>query len=199
MNAMASQITGVLIVLLKHLFRHRLKKISKLCVIGLCESFHRCPVNSPHKGTVTRKVFPFDGIMVYRKTTSCIFQRINDFLTWWRHQMKTLSALLAICAGNSPVPGEFPTQRPVTRSFDVYFDLHPNKRLSKHSWGWWFETLSCSLWRHRNDPWQNSPANYRKRHDIMDRHRKVRGNHSSAWTYFKPIGYIKLPPINSLI
>ena len=48
-------------------------------------------------------------------------------------------------------PGEFPTQRPVTRSFDVYFDLRPNKWLSKQSWGWWFETLSCSLWRHRND------------------------------------------------
>ena len=36
--------------------------------------------------------------------------------------METFSALLAICAGNSPVPGEFPTQRPVTRSFDVFFD-----------------------------------------------------------------------------
>ena len=69
---------------------------------------------------------------------------------WWRHQMETFSALLAICEGNSPVPGEFPTQRPVTRSFDVYFDLRPNKWLSKQSWGWWFETLSCSLWRHRN-------------------------------------------------
>ena len=69
---------------------------------------------------------------------------------WWRHQMETFSVLLAICAGNSPVPGEFPTQRPVTRSFDVYFDLHPNSWLSKQSWGWWFETLSCSLWRHRN-------------------------------------------------
>ena len=43
--------------------------------------------------------------------------------------METFSALLAICAGNSPVPGEFPTQRPVTRSFDVFFDLRPNKRL----------------------------------------------------------------------
>ena len=42
--------------------------------------------------------------------------------------MEAFSALLAICAGNSPVPGEFPTQRPVTRSFDVYFDLCPNKR-----------------------------------------------------------------------
>ena len=48
-------------------------------------------------------------------------------------------------------PGEFPTQRPVTRSFDVYFDLRPNKRLSKQSLGWWFETLSPPLWRHRNE------------------------------------------------
>ena len=46
--------------------------------------------------------------------------------------------------------GEFPTQRPVTRSFDVFFDLCLNKRLSKQSWGWWFETLSWSLWRHSN-------------------------------------------------
>ena len=47
-------------------------------------------------------------------------------------------------------PVEFPTQRPVTRSFDVFFDLRLNKPLSKQSWGWWFETLSRSLWRHRN-------------------------------------------------
>ena len=48
-------------------------------------------------------------------------------------------------------PGEFPTQRPVTRSFDVFFDLRLNKRLSKQSRGWWLETLSCSLWRQSND------------------------------------------------
>ena len=64
--------------------------------------------------------------------------------------METFSALLAICAGNSPVPGEFPTQRPVTRSFDVSLELCLNKRLRKQSRGWWFETLSCPLWRHRN-------------------------------------------------
>ena len=45
--------------------------------------------------------------------------------------METFSALLAICAGNSPVTGEFPVQRPVTRSFGVVFDLRLNKRLSK--------------------------------------------------------------------
>ena len=64
--------------------------------------------------------------------------------------METFSAWLAICAGNSPVPGEFPAQRPVTRSFDVFFELRLNKRLSKQPWGWWFETPAWSLWRHRN-------------------------------------------------
>ena len=44
----------------------------------------------------------------------------------------------------------FPAQRPVTRRFDVFCDLRLNKRLSKQSWGWWFETPSCSLWRHCN-------------------------------------------------
>ena len=70
--------------------------------------------------------------------------------SWWHHQMEIFSALLALCAGNSPVTGEFPTQRPVTRSFDVFFDLWVNKRLSKQWWGWWFETPSYSLWRHCN-------------------------------------------------
>ena len=56
-----------------------------------------------------------------------------DSVAWWSHQMETFSALLAICAGNSPVPSEFPTQRPVTRSFYVFFDLPLNKRLSKQS------------------------------------------------------------------
>ena len=65
--------------------------------------------------------------------------------------LRTFSALLAICAGNSLVTGEFPAQRPVTRSFDVLFDLRLNKRLSKQSWGWRLETPSCPLWRYSND------------------------------------------------
>ena len=73
-----------------------------------------------------------------------------DSISWWRHQMETFSELLALCSGNSPVTGEFPAQRPVTRSFDVFFDLRPNKRLSKQSWGLWFETPSRWLWRHCN-------------------------------------------------
>ena len=74
----------------------------------------------------------------------------NGCRSWWRHQMETFSALLAISVGNSTVPGEFPTQRPVTRSFDVFLNLRLNKRLSKQSRGCWLETLSRPLWRHRN-------------------------------------------------
>ena len=77
---------------------------------------------------------------------------INVFynVSWRRHQLETFSALLAHCAGNSPVTAEFPAQRPVTRSFDVFFDLCPNKRLGKQSRGWWAETPSSPLWCHRN-------------------------------------------------
>ena len=61
--------------------------------------------------------------------------------------MKTFSALLAL----SSVTGEFPSQRPVTWSFDVFFDLHPNKRLSTQTRRRWFETPSRLLWRNCND------------------------------------------------
>ena len=61
-----------------------------------------------------------------------------------------ISALLAICAENSTVTGEFLAQRPVAQSFDVFFDLRLNKRLSEQSWGWWLEKPLRSLGRHSN-------------------------------------------------
>ena len=72
----------------------------------------------------------------------------NNKNPWWRYQMETFSALLVTWAWNSSVIGEFPAQRPVTRSFDVFFDLRLNKRLSK-------QTPSFPLWRQCN-------ANYLK-------------------------------------
>ena len=62
-------------------------------------------------------------------------------------------------------PGEFPAQRPVTRSFDVFFDLRPNKRLSKQPWGWWFETPSWSLWRQCNV--RGSPCAMKHYHAVV--------------------------------
>ena len=80
---------------------------------------------------------------------------------WWRHQMETFSALLAFCARNSPVTGEFLSKRPMTRSFDAFLDLHLNKRLSKQSCGWWFETPSRSLWRHCMRKQKETRDNYK--------------------------------------
>ena len=72
--------------------------------------------------------------------------------------METFSALLALSEGNSPVTGEFPSQRPVTRGFDVFIDLRLNKRLNKHSRRRWFETPSCPFWRHCNDDFELSKS-----------------------------------------
>ena len=79
------------------------------------------------------------------------FKTIHPCQTWWRHQMGTFSTLLALCAGNSSVTGEFPAKRPVTWSFDVFFGLCLTKCLSKQSRGWWFEKPPCPLWRHCNE------------------------------------------------
>ena len=77
-------------------------------------------------------------------TSSAALNRI----TWWRHQMEAFTVLLAVCAGISPITGEFPTQRPVTRSFVSFGSEALNKRLGKRSWGWWFKTPLRPLWRH---------------------------------------------------
>ena len=79
--------------------------------------------------------------------------------SWWRHQMETFFALRIPCEGNSPVTGEFPSQRPVMRSFDIFFDLLLIKQWSKQSRRRWFETPSRSLRRHCN-----ASANYRFLH-----------------------------------
>ena len=94
------------------------------------------------------------GSSYHAQFRSCWWHKETGYILapfpWWHHQMETFSALLALCAGNSPVTGEFPTQRPVTWSFDVFFDLCLNKWLRKRLRHGWFETPSCSLWRHCN-------------------------------------------------
>ena len=69
--------------------------------------------------------------------------------------METFSALLALCVGNTSATDEFPAQRQVTRSFDVFFYLRLNERFSKQWRGWWFETPLRPLWRHctKNQLW----------------------------------------------
>ena len=76
----------------------------------------------------------------------------HDFVEYFQIMVTSSNGnifhVTGLCAGNSPVTGEFPSQRPMTRSFDVFFDLRLNKRLSKQSKSWWFETPRRSLLRH---------------------------------------------------
>ena len=91
-------------------------------------------------------LWPVPGLMLtVALLVRCYVCSCHDDVIKWKHFPRYWPFLR-----NSPVPGEFPAQRPVTRNFDVFFDLRLNKRLSKQSWGWWFETPSWLLWRHRN-------------------------------------------------
>ena len=72
----------------------------------------------------------------------------NRGVIWWRHQMETFSVLLALCVSAT---GDFPSQRPVTRNLDAFFDMRLKKQLSKQWRRRWFETPSPSLWRHCNE------------------------------------------------
>ena len=94
--------------------------------------------------------FPGLKYHVLPGTRLIMLYRILVRKSWWCHQMGGFSALLAFNTGNSPVTGAFPSQRPVTQSFDVFFDLRLNKRLSTHSRRRWFETPLRPLWRHCN-------------------------------------------------
>ena len=78
-----------------------------------------------HWGRTTHKGVNILGHLWFRSWfVACLPVNVRDgvyCVTWWRHQMETFSMLLAICAGNSPVTNEFPSQRLVTRSFGVFF------------------------------------------------------------------------------
>ena len=78
-------------------------------------------------------------------STSRRGQWIHDDVIKWK-QIRVAGHLCGEFTG----PRWIPPQRPVTRCFDVFFDLHPNNRLSKQWWGWWFVTPSFPFWRHRN-------------------------------------------------
>ena len=95
------------------------------------ENIHRC-MSSNHRGLVRHIMMTSSNGNIFRVTGH-------------------------LC-GEFTGPGEFPAQRPVTRSFDVFFDLRPDKRLSKPPRGWWFETPSWSLWRQCNEVYQWVPA-----------------------------------------
>ena len=142
---------------------------------------HRPLVNSSHRGSVIRRVFSLllawngcwvnilvaaDLRFLIANVTS--LQRPTEVChlrLWWGYKSSTFQDDVIKWkhfprywpfVGNSRLTGEFASQRPVTRSFDVFFDLRLNKRLSKQSWRRSFETPSRSLWRHCNAEYMGS-------------------------------------------
>ena len=79
-----------------------------------------------------------------RESFALCMERFSMMTSWNGNIFRVTGPLCGEFTG----PGEFPSRRPVTRSFDVFFDRRMFKRLSKQPWGWWFETSSWSLWRH---------------------------------------------------
>ena len=209
MGAIVFWITGVSIVYSIYCSGADQSKHQSSALLAFVRGFHRWPVNSPHKGPVTRKRFPFDDVIMHTPRELCMqfapwcvlllfgtrqlyvypsvllhwykghysiphswllgpdeqespeSIRNNDmastkqtiikqqyaFMLWNISYMMTswngnIFSVTGHLCGNSPAPGEFPAQRPVTRGFDVFFDLRVNKWLSKQSWGWWFDTPS---------------------------------------------------------
>ena len=118
MSEIASQITSLTIVYsIAHSGADQSKHQSSASLAFVWE-IHRGPVNFPHKWPVTRKMFPFDDVIMItlkRNIDTMTKTQGNKTrhswilgTTWWRHQMETFSALLALCAGNSPVPVNSP-------------------------------------------------------------------------------------------
>ena len=148
MGSIASQITSITIVYSSVYSGADQRKHQSPASLAFARGIHRWPVNSPHKGPVTRKMSSWQHVInmlegdwlcrMWAKIgpPRALSNYISIDICWgykacWRHQMETFSALLALCEGNPPVTGGFPTQRPVTRSFDVFFGVRLNKRLSK--------------------------------------------------------------------
>ena len=101
--------------------------------------------NNPQQYINVDLINPIGTVCVYTTKQStpipCAYYTGHDDVIKWKH----FPRYWPFVRGNSPVTGEFPAQRPVTQSFDVFFDLRLNKRLSKQSRGWWFETPSHPL------------------------------------------------------
>ena len=87
-------------------------------------------------------------VPVIRTNVTLMCNEYHDDVIKWKH----FPRYWTFVRGIHRFPVNSPAQRPVTQSFDAFFDLRLDKSLSKQSWSWWFETLSCPLWRQRNDP-----------------------------------------------
>ena len=202
MGAMASQPTGVSIVYLIVCSGVDQRKYQSFASLAFVRGIRQLPMNFPHKGRVTRNMFPFDDVTMHFWNTCSV----TDFYRQVLRKLECIKATCAILHYNNSIgsalellqfcakpsilsnyimmswhrnafsiagphddvikwkhfprywtfgrgihwsPGDSP-HKSQWRELYVFFDLRPNKRLSKQFWGWWFETPSRPLWCHCN-------------------------------------------------
>ena len=155
MNPIASQITSLTIVCSTVYSDADQRKHQSSASLAFVWGIHRGPVNSTHRWPVTRKMFLFDDAIMHMSVQyvdhQCLCRppchtshKYHDDVIKWKHFSRNWPFVRGIHRSpvNSPHKGQW--------RGDVFFDLRPNKRLSKQWWGWWFETLSSPLWPHCN-------------------------------------------------
>ena len=158
-----------------HMIRILITHISPLYALNDCEKIWIC-THMPHDSSTStwrlksREPYERQGMTITREIAHDLMVRadgarntrpgddpvlmkyFHDDVIKWKHFPRHWPFVREFTG-----PGEFPAQRPVTRSFDVFFDLRLNKRLSdEQPRGWWFETPSWSLWRHFNVKYFNN-------------------------------------------
>ena len=150
-SVMASQITGVAIACTTVCSRAEQRKIQSSASLAFVWGIHRWQVNSPHKGSVTRKMFPFNDVIMswscskkLSRVASIIVLGLLciDIVNSWRlRDIERFSALLVLCAGNP-----FPSQLGSNARFNA-FDVSLNESLNKRSVCLWFGTprRSCDV------------------------------------------------------
>ena len=112
----------------------------------------RCSIDLLHKSPNA----PVPYYTMHHYVTG-VYTHVHISVTKWWDMMTSSNGNIFRVTGH--LCGKFTGPRWISRtkasdaSFDVFFDLRLNKRLSKQPWGWWFETPAWSLWRHRNDIW----------------------------------------------
>ena len=130
MSVMASQITSLAIVYSTVHSRRRSKKHRSSASLAFVRGIHRWPVNSPHKGPVTRKMFPFDDFIM----KACMANQLGDF--YRSIDNSTTHAVMLYMTttwhGNAFLMGCWP--------YDIFFVAILNKLLKKQSRCRWFET-----------------------------------------------------------
>ena len=84
MGAIASQITSLMLVYSTVYSGEDQRKHQSSASLAFVRGIHRWPVNSPHKWPVTRKMFPFDDVIMDKE----------NLVSGWHHNMKILSPLV---------------------------------------------------------------------------------------------------------